>query len=68
MAKVARGSWLVALSSPKLLGFVGRQRSSVFGSDFAGFAFDVARFLLVIYGFCFGSGKWWVMGNEALLV
>ena len=27
------------------------------GSDFAGF-------LLVIYGFCFGSGGWWVMGNE----
>ena len=44
-----------------LLGFVGRRRSSVFGFDFAGF-------LLVICGFCFGSGGWWVMGSEALLV
>ena len=30
--------------------------------------FDFARFLLVICGFCFGGGGWWVMGNEAGVV
>ena len=51
----------MALLSSVLLGFVGRWRSSVFKFDFAGF-------LLVICGFCFGDGGWWVMGSEALLV
>ena len=68
MLKGRGGSWVMALSSPKLLGFFGRQRSSVFGFDFAGFRSSVARFLLVICGFYFGSGGWWVVGSEALLV
>ena len=31
------GSWVMVLSSPMLLGFVGRRRSLMFGSDVAGF-------------------------------
>ena len=31
------GSWVMVLSSPMLLGFVGRRRSPMFGSDVAGF-------------------------------
>ena len=44
----------------------------MFGSGVAGFCWsseivvgsDFAGFLLVICGFCFGSGGWWVMGSE----
>ena len=44
----------------------------LFGSDFGDIVglvgFDFAGFLLVICGFFFGSGGWWVMGSEAGVV
>ena len=39
-------------------GKMGKSLWVLFGSNFAGF-------LLVICGFCFGGGGWWVMGSEA---
>ena len=44
MAEVGRGSWVVALSSLVLLGFVGRRILSVFMSDFARFGSNFAGF------------------------